>query len=59
MLHMIESDAPFYVVFLELLEPGDIPDQYGSHNIITCLYCMTGFGILSASGLMDIKSDQI
>ena len=45
LLHTIESDTPFDVVFLDFLEPGDIPDWDGYRKILTCLDCMTGFGI--------------
>ena len=31
----IDSDNPFDVVFLDFWEPGDIPDWYVSHQIIT------------------------
>ena len=56
MIHAIESDNPFDVVFLELWEPGDIPDQDGSPKNITCLDCMTGIGLGEASGLTEITS---
>ena len=58
MLQTIESDTPFDVVFIDFWEPGDIPDRYGSCNILTGLYCMTGFGIGAATGLKEITSDQ-
>ena len=45
MIHTIDSNTPFYMVFLYFWEPGDIPDRYGSRKIITCLYYMIGFGI--------------
>ena len=51
MLHTIDSDNPFDVVFLDFWEPGDIPDQDGYRKILTCLDCMTGFGIVAATGL--------
>ena len=33
MLHIIQSDTPFYVVLIHFWEPGDIPDHYGSRKI--------------------------
>ena len=45
MLHTIESDTPFDVVFIEFWEPGDIPDRDGSRKILTCLDCMTLFSL--------------
>ena len=59
MLHTNESDKPFGVVLLDLWEPGDIPDQYGSHKILKFLYCMTLFGLVSAIGMKEITSDQV
>ena len=50
-LQTIDSDTPFDVVFLDFWKPGDIPDQEGSIKILTCLDCMTGFGIEAAIGL--------
>ena len=42
---MIDSDTTFDMVFLDFWEPGDIPDRDGYRKILTCLYCMTGFGL--------------
>ena len=53
----IESDTPFDVIFLDFWVTGDIPDQDLSLNILTCLDCMTVFGLGSASGLKKITSD--
>ena len=47
----VYSDTPFYMVSVDLWEPGDIPDQDGYQNILTCMDCMTGFGLGSASGM--------
>ena len=58
MLHKIESDTPFDVVFLVFWGPGDIPDHDRSCKILTCLYCMIGFGIGEYIGLKEITSDQ-
>ena len=58
MLQKIDSDTPFDVVFLNFWEPGDILDKYGSHKILTCLDCMTGFGIGADIGSKEITSDQ-
>ena len=58
MLHTIESDTPFDVVFLDFWEPGDITDLDGSLNILTCLDFMTIFGLGSAIGMKEITSDQ-
>ena len=46
------------VLFLDFWKPGDIPDQDGSHKILTCLDCMTGFGIEEDIGRKEITSDQ-
>ena len=51
LLQTIESDTQFDVVFLDFWEPGYIPYRGGSCNILTCLDCMTGFGIGAAPGL--------
>ena len=58
MLHAIESDTPCDVVSIDFWDPGDIPDWYGYCKIMTCLDCMTVFGIGSASGLKQIELDQ-
>ena len=58
LLLQIESDTPFYVVFLEFWEPGYIPDWDGYHNIRTCLDCMTLFGLVASIGMKGITSDQ-
>ena len=58
MLHIIGSDTPFYVVFLDLWEPWDIPYQDIYCNILTCLYCMTVFGIGSTIVFKEITSDH-
>ena len=51
MLHAIESDTPFDMIFLDFGEPGGIPDRYVSLNIITCLDFMTVFGVVTAIGV--------
>ena len=58
LLQTIESDTPIDVVFLDFWEPGDIPDRDGSHKILTCLDCMTGFEIGASIDLKEITSDQ-
>ena len=59
MLHTIESDTLFDVIFIDLWDPGGIPYQYGSRKILTCLDCMPGFGLGAASGLNQITSNQV
>ena len=56
LLPRIELDTSFDMVFLDFWEPGDIPDQDGYHKILTCLYCMTVFGIAAATGMKYITS---
>ena len=51
MIRTIKSDTPFYVVFIDFWEPGDILDWDVHFKIITCLDCMKIFGIGEASGL--------
>ena len=58
-LHTIESDTPYGVVFLDFWEPGDIPYWDGSCKIKTCLDCMTVFRLGLSSGLKEITSYQI
>ena len=58
MLQTNYSDTPFDVLFIEFGGPGDIPDWYVFRKILTCLDCMTGFGLGSAIGLKEITSDQ-
>ena len=55
MIHIIDSDSPFDVVFKYFLGQGDIPDRDGYHKILTCMGCMTGFALVAASGLKKIK----
>ena len=57
-LQTIESDTPQDVVFLEFWEPEDIPDWGGYQKILTCLYCMIGFGIGAATEMKKITSYQ-
>ena len=59
MLHKIESDNQFNVVFLDFWEPGDILDWDGSRKILTCLDCMTVFDIRAENLLKEITSDQV
>ena len=59
MIHKIDSDTPFDVVFLDFWEPGGILYRYGYCKIQTYLDCMTVFGIGSASGMKEITSDQV
>ena len=59
MLHKIDSDTPFDVVFLYFGEPGDIPYQGGYRNILTCLDFMSAVGIGASIILKSITSDQI
>ena len=58
LLHTIELDTPFTVVFLDFWEPEDIPDWNGSRNILTCLDCMIGFGLGPYTGMKEITSYQ-
>ena len=58
LIQTIDSDTPFDVVFPDFWGPGDIPDQDGSRKILTCLDCMTGFGLWAAIGMEKITSDQ-
>ena len=46
------------MIFLEVWEPGDIPDLDGSRKILTYLDCMIVFGIVSANGLKETTPDQ-
>ena len=58
MLQTIDSDTPFDVVFLYFWETGDNPYWDGSRKSLTCLDFITGFGIVAATGLKKITSDQ-
>ena len=58
LLQTIESDTLFDVIFIEFWEPGNIPDRDGSRKILTCLNCMTLFGLVAATGLKEITSYQ-
>ena len=44
-LRILESDAPFDVMFLDIWSPGDIPDTAGNFKVLTALCCMTGYAI--------------
>ena len=59
MLHMIESDNPFDVVFPDFWVPRDIPDWYGYRNILTYLDYMSEFWLGESIGLKEISSDQV
>ena len=59
MLHTIDSDTPLDIVFIDFWETVEIPYWYGSRKIITFLDCMKGFGLVSASRLKEITSDQV
>ena len=56
MLQKIDSDTPFDVLFIDFWEPGEIPYQDESCKILTCLDCMTGFGLGAAIELKEITS---
>ena len=51
LLQTIESNTQFDMVFLDFWEPGVIPDWDKSRKILTCLGCMTGFGLVTAIGM--------
>ena len=57
-LQTIDSDTPFYVVFLDFWEPGDIPDQDGYRNILSCLDFITAFGLEADTGMKEVTSEQ-
>ena len=59
MIHRIELDPPFDVVFPEFWEPGNIPDWDESSKVLKCLDFMRGFGIKPASLLNKITLDQV
>ena len=59
MFLIIESYNSFDVVFIDFGEPGDIPDWNGYCDILTCLDCMTGFGLGKANELKEITPDQV
>ena len=59
MVHSIDSDTQFDVVFLDFWEPGDIPDWYVYLKILTRLDRMTGFGMGAAIGLKENTPDQV
>ena len=46
------------MVFINFLGTGNIPDQDGSLNILTCLDFMTGFGIAADTRMKECISDQ-
>ena len=54
MLHNIELDILFDVVFLDFWELGDIPYQDGSRNNLTCLDYMAVLGLGASSGLKEM-----
>ena len=58
LLQIVESDNPFDVVFIDFWGLVEIPNQDGSLKILTCLYCMTRFGLASYTGTKEITSDQ-
>ena len=51
LLQTIELDTPFDVVFMDFWKPGNIPYQDGYRKILTCLDCMTVFGLGAAIGM--------
>ena len=58
LIQTIESDNPFHVLFIDFWELGEIQYRDGYYKIITCMDCMTGFGLVSSTGLKEIKSYQ-
>ena len=44
MLHFVESDGPFDVMFMDFWKPGDMPDKGGARSLLTCLCELSGFG---------------
>ena len=58
LLHTIESNTPFDVVFLDFWEPGSIPYWDLSCKILTCVGFMTGIELGTAIGMKEITSDQ-
>ena len=59
MLHVIESDTPFDVVFIHSSEPGNISYRDVYRKILTCLDCMIEFGLGTSSILKEITLDQV
>ena len=59
MLYMIELYNPFYVIFIDFWELGNIPDWYGYRNSITCMDNMTVFGLGADSRWKKIVPDQV
>ena len=58
MLQTMESDNPFDVVFMNFWEPVDIPDRDGYRKILTCLDCITRFGLGDSTILKEITPYQ-
>ena len=58
MLQTIESDTPFDVVFLNFLEPGNIPYWDGPLNILSCLDFMEKLRLGASIGLKGNTSNQ-
>jgi hypothetical protein len=44
-LHTLECDVPFDVVFLDIWSPGNMPDKNGTLKVLTFIDCMTGFAM--------------
>ena len=58
-IHIIESCTPLNVILLHCWEPGKIPDWDGYLEILTFLDFIKAFGTGAASGLKEIKSEQV
>ena len=58
-LHKIELDTPFEVVFLDFWYIGGIPDWDRPKKVITLWDCMTVYGIVSSSLTKEIISNQV
>ena len=55
-LQALEMDVPFDIVFLDVWEPGRIPEEDGSQKVLTFIDCMTGFA--AATTLRDDLSAE-
>ena len=42
-LHDLPCDTPFDAIFLDIWLPGEVPEKYGDHSVVTMLDGMTGF----------------
>ena len=45
-LQALETDVPFDIMFLDVWEPGRVPEEDGSQKVLMFIDCMMGFAVV-------------